>query len=218
METESIIFDKKTLNEFKKDHLVDLILELQKEKNELRMGRNTIAELGNRVTEIERSHYLYLQYGRRESVEITGIPENIDQKDLEGAVIDVYNAARITVHGAALSPKDISACHRIGKKGKTIVRFVNRKFAMEGLINGRNLKGTNLYGTPIYINNSFCREFSYYGYVIRKLKANSLIDGYKIKHGVYYVKTLGNVKYDEVSHINDFSKFNLDISPYPRHI
>ena len=217
METESIIFDKKTLNEFKKDHLVDIILELQKEKNELRLGSNAIAELGNRVTEMERSHYLYLQYGRRESVEITGIPETIGQKDLEEAVIDVYNAARITVHGSALSPKDVSACHRIGKKGKTIVRFVNRKFAMEGLVNGKNLKGTNLYGnTPIYINNSFCREFSYYGYIIRKLKANSLIDGYKIKNGVYHLKTIGSVRYDEISHINDFAKYNLDISAYPR--
>ena len=35
------------------------------------------------VIELERRHALYLQYNRRNSVEITGIPEDVEQKDLE---------------------------------------------------------------------------------------------------------------------------------------
>ena len=113
-------------------------------------------------------------------------------------------------------PEDISACHRIGKKGKTIVRFVNRKFANEGLYKGSNLKGKKLYSTPVFINNSFCKEYSYYGYIIRRLKFNNMIGGYKIKNGIFQVKTLGNENFKEVSHISDFSKLNIDISSYPR--
>ena len=211
-------FDVEKLQSFKKNELIDIIRELNKEKDLLKAhlldNRSGIEE---RVTELERSHYLYLQYGRRESVEITGIPDNVDQKDLETEVIKVYNEANVKVHGNAPTPNDISACHRIGKKGKTIVRFVNRKFASEGIYSGRNLKGKNLYGnTPVFINNSFCREYSYYGYVIRKLKSNNMIDGYKIKNGVYQIKTLGNMNFIEVSHISDFSKHNIDISNYPR--
>ena len=33
------------------------------------------------------------------------------------------------MHGKRLAKTDITACHRIGFKGKTIVQFVNRKFA-----------------------------------------------------------------------------------------
>ena len=71
------LFDEKVLKEFKKDHLVKLVLELQKEKNMLFQQNDEIKVVKNKVTELERSHLLYLQYGRRESVEITGIPKEI---------------------------------------------------------------------------------------------------------------------------------------------
>ena len=214
------IFDKKTLNEFKKEHLVELVLELQKEKKALMIQGDTIKNLNVKVIEIERSQFLYEQYGRRESINITGIPLNIGKtknEDLEAAVVNVYNEAGVKVHGKELTPDQISACHRIGKKGVTIVRFVNRKYAWAGLFNGKNLKGTNLYGdNQIYINNSFCREFQYYGYVIRNLKRNKLIDSYKVISGVFHIKTLGGDKYEEISHSSDFLKHKLDISAYKR--
>ena len=57
----------------------------------------------------------------------------------------------------------------IGKKGVTTCKFVNRKFANEGLY-----KTHPVYGQT-YINNSMCTEFSKYGYYIRKLKKDKLI-------------------------------------------
>ena len=213
---ESHLFDKKVLNEFKKDHIVELVLELQKEKNDMKQHLDkAMSEISERVIELERSHYLYLQYGRRESVEISGIPSSIGQNDLEDEVIKVYNEAKVQVHGNQVTKLDISACHRIGKNSVTIVRFMNRKFAMEGLFNGKNLKGTKLYGgSPIYINNSFCKEYRHYGFIIRNLKKKELIDGYKIKNGVYHIKPKGRNDFVEISHISDFSKYSLDISKY----
>ena len=159
------LFDPKVLNEFKKDHLIKLVIELQKEKKELASRiDDRLKEVKDNIIELERSHFLYLQYGRRESVEITGIPTNIKQENLEDEVIKVYQEAGVQLFGRQVNSSDISACHRLGAKGEvTIVRFVNRKFAMEGLFKGKNLKGTKLYGgTPIYINNSFCREYKKY--------------------------------------------------------
>ena len=179
------------------------------------MQQKETHSLEDRVTELERSHYLYKQYGRRESVEITGIPTEVDDKNLEEEVIKIYNEANVDVDGSGLTKKDISACHRIGKRGNTIVRFVNRKFASGGLFKGKNLKGTQLYnGTPVYINNSFCPEFQKYGYIIRNLKRQSLREGYKIKHGIYQIKLGTSVKFEEISHIKDFAKFGLDVSGY----
>ena len=210
-------FDKNTLDDFDKDQLVQIIIELQKEKNVLHEESAIIVKHEERLIAIERSHFLYQQYGRRESIEIVGIPENVIQNDLEKEVINVYKEAGVLVHGNELTHGDISACHRIGKKNTTIVRFVNRKWAMQGLFNGKKLKGTKLYGNnPVFINNSFCWEFKYLGYAIRKLKTNKQIDGYKIKHGVYQVQTCGSNNFEEISHVSDFSYHNLDISAYPR--
>ena len=210
------LFDEKVLKEFKKDHLVKLVLELQKEKNMLFQQNDEIKVVRNKVTELERSHLLYLQYGRRESVEITGIPKEIRQENLEEEVIKIYNEAGVSVFGRSVNSTDISACHRVGKKEEvTIVKFVNRKFAKEGLYKGKNLKGTMMYrGTRIFINNSFCHEYKRFGWIIRKLKKDSLIDGYKVRNGVHQIKILHSDKFVDISHVSDFAKFDLDISAY----
>ena len=211
------LFDEKVLKEFKKDHLVMLVLEMQKEKTLLsKMMHDSIEAVKKKVVELERSHLLYLQYGRRESVEISGIPAHVKDEDLEKEVIKVYDEAGVKVFGRSVNHMDISACHRLGKKGETtIVRFVNRKFAREGLFKGKNLKGTKLYGeTRVFINNSFCHEYKQFGWIIRQLKKNSLIEGYKVRNGVHQIKVLGGVKFVDISHVTDFSTFNLDVSSY----
>ena len=76
----------------------------------------------------------------------------------------------------------------------------------------KKLKGTKLYGNiPIYMNNSFCREFNRYGYLIRKLKRSSLIAGFKVRSGVYQIKLEENGEFVEISHHSDFRKYNLDV-------
>ena len=202
MEGISTIFDSKVLGDLKKPQLVEIILELQKEKNPLKSQACDIDGITDRITEVERSHYLYLQYGRRSTVEITGIPAEVEQKDLENHVIAIWNEAKIQVHGKSLDHLDIEACHRIGKNNVVITRFVNRKFAREGLFNGKNLKGTKLYGNkPIYINDSFSKPFQYIGFVIRK----------KVRNGVFLLKKEANDNFVEISHKNDFLKYNVDI-------
>ena len=114
--------------------------------------------------EFERSHYLYLQYGRRNSVEITGIPAEIETKDLEEKVINIFYEAGVKVHGNGLTHMDIQAAHRIGKKGTTIVKFTNRKFAIEGRRCGKNLKGTSIFGNAsvyIFANSLHILDMSY---------------------------------------------------------
>jgi hypothetical protein len=207
------LFDAKILNDFKKPQLVELILELQKEKQILERHATNIAGITDRVTELERSHYLYLQYGRRSSIEITGIPANVEQEELENHVINIFKEAEVEVHGKSLEHMDIEACHRIGKKNKVIARFTNRKFAREILFKSKNLKGTKLYGNQaVYINESLCKQFHYIGYVIRKLKRCEMIESYRIRNGVFSIKIGENdKKFVVISHVDDFRTNNLDI-------
>ena len=69
------------------------------------------------------------QYARRESLVISGIPDNVTQKELEEKVLFILRSIGLTW----ISSYNISACHRLFKKkndtfpAKTIVRFTNRK-------------------------------------------------------------------------------------------
>lgn len=210
------LFEANVLNNMEKNQLIDLVLELQREKKLLQDERESIENLNKRVVELERSQFLYEQYGRRESIEITGIPDTIGQDQLEEEVIKIYAEANIECFGRRqLRKTDISACHRIGKKGVTIVRFVNRKLAFSGLVNSKNLKDSNLYpNRRIYINNSFCKEFAKYGFIIRKIKDR--IAGYRVRNGVYQIKVTEDDNFVEISHSTDFTRLGLgmDVSEY----
>ena len=208
------VFEPAKLNNMRKNELVDLVIQLQQEKNDLLEQKMNMIQMNERIVALERSQYLYEQYGRRELVEISGIPGTVQQKDLEDEVLKIYKEAKVTVHDCELTKKDIVACHRIGKRGATIVRFVNRKFAFEGLRNGKNLKDSKLYDNNIYVNNSFCREFSKYGYIIRRLKKEKLILGFKVKHGVFQIQTENEGDFIEISHVTDFEKLGSDVQRF----
>ena len=45
-----------------------------------------MAEISDPITDLERGHFLYLQYGRRSSVEITGFHAEVEQRDLENTL------------------------------------------------------------------------------------------------------------------------------------
>ena len=66
------------------------------------------------------------KYGRRNNIDITGIPDDIGDQDLEEKVIEVLDKIDVNV-----SSQGTEACHRIEKSKNfsktTIVRFVNRK-------------------------------------------------------------------------------------------
>ncbi|MCH2417085.1 MAG: hypothetical protein MK195_10060 [Acidimicrobiales bacterium] len=93
------LFEANVLNTMEKNQLIDLVMELQREKKLLQDERESIENLSKRVVELERSQFLYEQYGRRESIEITGIPDTIGQDQLEEEVIKIYAEANIECFG-----------------------------------------------------------------------------------------------------------------------
>ena len=75
------------------------------------------------------------QYGRRENVEIQGIPADVSDQELEGEVLKILHCLGLT----RISHFAIVACHRIGRKDRngsrnTIIRFLNRKDATATLM------------------------------------------------------------------------------------
>ena len=97
------------------------------------------------------------QYGRRENIELSGIPSNIPQKELENVVIDILRYIGLE----DLESYDISGCHRI-HRSNVIVRFVNRKHAIQSLQNRKYLKGSKRefgFNQNIYIYENLCPAY-----------------------------------------------------------
>ena len=124
-------------------NLKDLIIKnLQVENQRLRKKVNV---LENKI--------LTLESGRRNNIEITGIPDSVPDQNLEEKVVDILNEISVNV-----SPKDIEACHRVGvsknSSKKTIVSFIKRKHAKKALISRKNLRESSSSNCNVFINEN----------------------------------------------------------------
>ena len=69
-----------------------------------------VNNLENKFISLEINGNHLKQYGRRNDLEITGIPDDVSDENLEEKVIQVLSEIQVSI-----SSSDIEACHRIGK-------------------------------------------------------------------------------------------------------
>ena len=92
--------------------------------------RERCSKLEQRLVAFESSTNNLEQYGRRNNIVISGIPDSVDINHLEESVTEILSDIDVKV-----TSNDLDACHRIGKKNnrinstKKIIQFVNRKHA-----------------------------------------------------------------------------------------
>ena len=103
---------------------------------------------------LEKEIDLLNQYGRRENIELSGIPMNIPQENLENLVIDI-----LRLIGLRIESYDIVGCHRINKTS-VIIRFVNRKHAIQSMKNKKKLNGCKRkFGFNVFMHENLCPAF-----------------------------------------------------------
>ena len=85
---ESIIDTSKLKKDFNKDHLVSYIQHLRTKIEELESNKL----IAKRVEILKRSHLISMQYNRRESIEIAGIPETVTDECLEETTLGILEA------------------------------------------------------------------------------------------------------------------------------
>ena len=199
--------DKEILN------IKDIIIkDLQIENQRLRKKVN---DLQKRIISSEESINSLEQYGRRNNIEISGIPESVDDKKLEEKVVEVLNKIDVNI-----STSDIEACHRLGKfknkQRKTIIRFVNRKHAKTALLNRKRLKQVDttslgLENRNVFINENLTYSNGKIAFHSRNLKRNSLIEKCYTRDGVVHISggELENGKVIKILHLNTL----LDLFP-----
>ena len=124
-------FEEKELASFKKDKLVSIIFELQRKVEEL----NSFKVIEKRVEKLERTQFSQLQYERRDTIEIDGIENDVNQEDLENTTLAVLKDI-----GVNCDSSSIQACHRLNKRGTVITKFSNRKLAAAAVHNRKKLR------------------------------------------------------------------------------
>ena len=187
--------------------LLELKNKFTKVESDLEISRNVNNKLVDQVTRLERKCWENEQYSRRECIEISGIPQSIEQIDLERTLLNVFDKI-----DAPVDPQNIEACHRLksddnGRSNKVNVKFSKRK-DMVRIMNKKSLKNANLDGTgpppstSLFINPSLC---SYYKYLWSKCKAlwsGKLISSFWASNGSLRIK-FGNNTVKSVKNKDD---------------
>ena len=150
---------------------------------------NPVAGLKDRYVAAEKQIFKLEQYGRRNNVEFSGIPNSVEDDHLESAMINILSDI-----GVSVKPSDIEVCHRMGKSSggnsprRTIMRFVNRKICYLIMVNKKKLRDIDsekhsLGNNKIYANFSLCKAYGSLWYNCKKLFHAEEISGFWVANG-----------------------------------
>ena len=107
------------------------------------------------------------QYSQHNNIELSGIPNDIPEDNLEKVVIDICHDSDVEIE-----PKDIEGCHRLpasrysrDSNKRVIVKFVNRKHPEAMLRNKRSISNKdfshlNVHG-KVFVSVSLCPYYRY---------------------------------------------------------
>ena len=152
-----------------------IIKNLEEENERL---RKRVSFLDKKVISFESRQNMLEQYRRRNTLEITGIPDSVSQKDLENKVVDILNAIGVNV-----SNDDSEDCHRIGKfrnnSKKQLLHSPTEKL-LKTLYNRKKLKTINKAALLMekampFLNKNLSEENNNIAFLCRKLKQEGMI-------------------------------------------
>ena len=196
------------LDELKID-LNDLKTRFCKLESDLHISRNVNDKLSDKLVALERKCHVNEQYSRRECLEISGIPAEVGDKDIEKKVFEILDAI-----DAPVNTDLVDDCHRIPSKSspkKVILKLSRRKDSRRVLLNKKKLKqlkpeSLNLpAGVNIYINESLCPYYKKLWTKCRKLWDAKRILSFWVSNGSIRVK-LVNESVSIITHDCDLEK------------
>ena len=142
------------------------------------------------------------QYSHRNNVETSGIPQSVNDNQLEEKVVNILKATDVNI-----TTNEIEACHRLGKKNKNVtVRLINRKHCLKALRKKRKLKAIDknaigICNANLFISENLTPTKSKLAFNCRNLKRDVEIEkGYTINGIVHIVK---NNKLMKLYHLKD---------------
>ena len=110
-----------------RNELSDLKKDFEQLRSDFSITNLVNTKLKEKVVSLERQTWSNSQYSRRECLELSGIPETVENKDLEGTELGIFEKLDVMV-----DQSNIEDCHWIKpSKGakKVIVKLSRRKDA-----------------------------------------------------------------------------------------
>ena len=176
----------------------------------LLVTKNVNDQLVKRIESLERQVNANSQYSRCDCLEISGIPDSVENDSLESKVCEIFLSINVNV-----VPHDIQACHRL-KNNRTIVKFVNRKGCISVLKNRKllqdvDMKSLNLSeNEKLYVNESLCPNYRYLFWKCRLLHKSNHIFSYWTFNGTIKIRLVDQGKIHAITHIKDLEKLFPD--------
>ena len=183
--------------------------------------RQKCNKLEAKIVKLETKQNSLAQYGRRNNTVISGIPDSIDDNNLENTAISMVSNINVNIE-----ENDIKLCHRFGKPDatskskKTIVRFVNRKNCNKIFENKKKLAKLNnekhnfREGTKTFVRESLTPMNEFIAFNCRKLKRKELIHSCYSRNGIIDIKMTDKSRPVKAFHIkrlvNFFSDFDFE--------
>ena len=114
-----------TLTNINKE-ISDLRQNYEKMQSELYVSRQVSSKLREQIVSLERQCWSNCQYSRRECLELSGLPESIENSELEDTTLQLFKNLDIEV-----DPSNIEGCHWLPSKGpkRVTVKFSKQKDA-----------------------------------------------------------------------------------------
>ena len=145
--------------------------------------------LSERLQTIEKQCWANAQYSSRECLDLSSIPLSFSDNDLEHVICKA-----ITKAGVEVSDKDIEDCHRIDKRGTSIVKFCKRKvlrqvFNVTKDLAKLSMEDLQLPGQDkLYINQRLCPYYSVLSSKSESLLRMGKIFSYYMPNGTVKIK------------------------------
>ena len=141
-------------------------------------------------------------------MEISGVPESVSDKDLEGKVLNLFQKMDIEVH-----PDNTEACHCVKSNAgpkKIIIKMSRRKDADKIRRAKKKLKGLDLFSiginSAVFINDSLCRYYKNLWAKCKKLWLNKFIHGFWTSNEFIRLKVTETSNVRVISHDADLEE------------
>ena len=125
--------------------------------SELQISKTCNSLLPKRIIDLKQSSLDNAQYLRREMIEISPVPLEVSNNELEGLVCKV-----LSLTGNEVYPDDLEACHCVKKKENVIIKFKSRKLKYKVINNRKIMKNKSKelnelkFSNNLYISESMC--------------------------------------------------------------
>ena len=179
-------------------------------ESQIQITKRVNDELVNRIGIIEKNSYRNSQYSRRECIEISGIPADVENNNLENTALEIISRAGVNVPN-----EDVEGCHRIGRNNATILKFSRRKDCYATLkvrkeISKIKFDDINI-NDKIYINQSLCQYYKTLRWRCKKMWENELIHSFWVYNSKLFIRITADGNMFEISHDNDIMELFPDI-------